>query len=51
MASRTHDVKRPDLRKQLFSGEAKNTPGKKLDEEDWLVPNWDRWTRGRCMLL
>ena len=31
---------RADLRNQLFSGEAKNTPGKKLDEDDWLVPNW-----------
>ena len=31
---------RADLRSQLFSGEAKNTPGKQLDEDDWLVPNW-----------
>ena len=33
--------RRIEIRKQLFSGEAKNTPGKKLDEEEWLVPNWE----------
>ena len=37
----SENVKRTDLRKQLFSGEAKNTPGKKLDEKEWLVPNWE----------
>ena len=36
MANKNRD-KRYFLRLQLFSEEAKNTPGKKLDEEDWLV--------------
>ena len=39
------DVKRSDLRKQLFSAKAKkaNNQGvfKDLDEEEWLVPNWE----------
>ena len=36
---------RNNLRPQLFRGEAKNTPGKKLDEEQWLVPNWEEYIK------
>ena len=33
--------KRRYLRYQLFTGEASNTPGKKLPEESWLAPKWE----------
>ena len=36
---------RNNLRPQLFRAEAKNTPGKKLDEEEWLVPNWEEYIK------
>ena len=45
MGSTTDNQKRKDLRKQLFSGESKNTPGKKLDEQEWLVPNWEVYVK------
>ena len=42
-------VKRSDLRKQLFSAKAKkaNSQGifKDLDEQEWLVPNWEVYVR------
>ena len=41
MGSTTDNQKRKDLRKQLFSGESKHTPGKELDEQESLVPNWE----------
>ena len=37
--------KRSNLRGQLYKNEAKNTPGKKLDEEEWLVPNWATYAK------
>ena len=48
MAAKTSSAqadKRSNLRGQLFKGEAKNTPGKKLDEEEWLVPNWEVYVK------
>ena len=43
MANKAECDKRKHLRYQLFTGEASNTPGKKLPEESWLVPKWEKY--------
>ena len=48
MAAKTSSAqadKRSNLRGQLFKGEAKNTPGKKLDEKERRVPNWEVYVK------
>ena len=45
LVCRLANQKRKHLRKQLFSGESKNTPGKKLDKQEWLVPNWEVYVK------
>ena len=46
MQAATHKKnKRSNVRPQLFSGKARDPPHKKLDEEAWLVPNWEVYVR------